>query len=57
MSGGWTDFESIVERILKHAKITRDELMRRIRDKMDTLGFVTAEGAAGMVEKELEAGG
>lgn len=48
------DFELIVKTILASGKITRDELMKRVHEKQAELhGFVTVEGAASMVAKEL----
>jgi replication factor A1 len=44
----------MIQEILDHAKISRDELMQRIRQKQDELsGFVTLEGAATIVGREL----
>ena len=47
-------FEKTVEQIIQANKIGRDELMSRIRRKQEKLcGFVTLEGCAKMVAKEL----
>lgn len=51
------DFEAMVERILARTKLTRDELMARIKAKHAELGVVTLEGAARMVADELEGRG
>lgn len=51
------NFEATVERILARTKLTRDELMLRIMRKWGELKVVTLEGAARMVEKELEGRG
>lgn len=52
------DFEAIVERVLARTGLTRDELMVRITRKRRDLDYaVTLEGAARMVEKELEGRG
>jgi len=49
-----SDFEATVEKIMATGKLSRDELMARIRAKREELyGFVTLEGAAGMVGEEL----
>lgn len=49
-----TDFGSTVDRIIERTGLSRDEVLRRVRDKQEELyGFVTLEGAAGMVGKEL----
>ena len=48
------NFEQMVQGIIAHAKISHDELMQRIRRKQDELsGFVTLEGAANIVGREL----
>ena len=47
-------FDEMVKVILERAKIDRDELMTRVRQKQEELsGFVTAEGAALIVGREL----
>jgi len=47
-------FEQMVQRILETSKLSRDELMSRIRAKQEELGgFVTLEGAANIVAREL----
>lgn len=49
-----TDFDSTVDKIIKQTGLSRDEVMARIRKKQEELcGFVTLEGAAGMVAREL----
>lgn len=48
------NFEQMVQGILAQAEISHDELMQRIRRKQDELsGFVTLEGAANIVGREL----
>ncbi len=47
-------FDEMVKVILERAKISRDELMARVRQKQDELsGFITAEGAAIIVGRDL----
>jgi len=47
-------FDDMVKIILERAKISRDELMSKIRQKQDELsGFITSEGAAIIVGREL----
>ncbi|MFH1821305.1 MAG: DUF2240 family protein [Methanobacteriota archaeon] len=47
-------FEEMVQKILESSKLSRDELMSKIRAKQDELGgFVTLEGAANIVAREL----
>lgn len=47
-------FEQMVQKILESSKLSRDELMSRIRGKQEELsGFVTLEGAANIVAREL----
>ncbi|RLG57536.1 MAG: hypothetical protein DRN83_01575 [Hadesarchaea archaeon] len=48
------NFEQMVEKILADSNVTRDELMNRIHSKQKELGgFVTMEGAANIVAREL----
>ena len=48
------NFDQMVERIVKEAGIPRDEALRRIHEKqMELDGFVTPEGAANIVAREL----
>ena len=48
------NFERMVQEILAHVRISRDELMQRIRQKQEELsGFVTIEGATTIVGREL----
>jgi replication factor A1 len=47
-------FDDMVKTILERAKLSRDELMSKIRQKQDELsGFITPEGAAIIVGREL----
>ncbi len=47
-------FEQMVQRILDTSKMSRDELMAKIRAKQEELGgFVTLEGAANIIAREL----
>ncbi len=49
-----TSFDEMVKVILERARISRNELMARIRQKQDELGgFITAEGAAIIIGREL----
>lgn len=48
------NFDQMVERILEHSKLSRDELLARIRGKQEELsGFITLEGAANIVGREM----
>jgi replication factor A1 len=48
------NFEQMVQRILESSGLSRDEVMSRIRAKQEELGgFVTLEGAANIVAREL----
>ncbi|MEM2874629.1 MAG: DUF2240 family protein, partial [Candidatus Hadarchaeales archaeon] len=48
------DFNQMVERIVRESGISRDEVLRRINEKQVELdGFVTLEGAANIVAREL----
>jgi hypothetical protein len=47
-------FDDMVKVILDHGKLSRDELMSKIRQKQEELsGFITSEGAAIIVGREL----
>jgi hypothetical protein len=47
-------FDDMVKTILERGKVSRDELMSKIRQKQDELsGFITSEGAAIIVGREL----
>lgn len=48
------NFEEVVEKIVKHTGQGRDEILSLVKKKQDELmGFVTPEGAATLVAKEL----
>ena len=48
------NFDQLIQEIMKHAKISRDELMARINQKREELGaLVTPEGLAMIVGREL----
>ena len=48
------NFDDMVKVILERGKVSRDELMSKIRQKQDELsGFITSEGAAIIVGREL----
>jgi len=48
------DFNQMVERIMKESGISKNEILRRIHEKQIELdGFVTLEGAANIVAREL----
>jgi hypothetical protein len=47
-------FDDMVKTILERGKVSRDELMSKIRQKQEELsGFITSEGAAIIVGREL----
>lgn len=48
------EFEQMVSAIQKQSKLSRGEIMRRIREKREELsGFVTLEGAAHIVARDF----
>lgn len=49
------NFEEVVEKIVKHTEQGRDEILSLVKKKQeDLMGFVTLEGAATLVAKELK---